>query len=126
MNMIITKGFMRMSKEYTDIYKGYQIRDCTYLNEPPKDIPITFDVVRWKYRSKPVKVIDAETGKDKMVDKYCYSVAHIVYDEREDWFDFKSIGLRWLEEHPDKDVENWIVDWCKYKVRELRENDSKM
>ena len=119
------RGLMEMTKEYTDIYKGYQIRDCVYLGELPKGNPTIFDVVRWKYRSKPFKVTYAN-GETKISNKYCYSVAHIIYDREEDWFDFKSIGLRWLEEHPDRDVENWITDWCHYKISELRENDSKM
>ena len=35
-----------MLKEYTDVYKGYQIRSCSYLGEPPKDDKYKFDIVK--------------------------------------------------------------------------------
>lgn len=97
-----------MVKEYTGIYKGFQIRDVTYLGEPPTDIPPTFDVVKW--------------DNSRKVNKYCYTVGTLEYNAKEPCFEFKSCGLRWLEAHPDEDVENWIIKWCDYKLQELYED----
>ena len=94
-----------MVKTYTERYKGFQIRDVIYLGERPKDI-IQFDIIKW--------YTDAYDNEE-----HSWSVGRLIYDPKEPCFDFKSIGLRWLEEHPDEDVENWIIAWCEYKVREL-------
>lgn len=98
-------------REYTDRFQGFQIRDCNYIGKPPTDIPPTFDVVKWK-QYEPTEVINFRT-------EYCYSVGRLVYDSKESCFDFESVGLRWLEEHPSEDVENWITKWCEYKRIEL-------
>ena len=106
---------------YTGIYKGFQIRDCCYIGEPPKDIPLRFDVIKW-YDHEPYEVVDAKTGDKKMSTRSCCSVAHLEYNEKELCFELVSVGLRWLECHPDEDVENWIIKWCEYKLQELEEN----
>lgn len=92
-------------KTYTDRYKGFQIRECNYLGDPPTNIPPTFDVVKWY------------THDDNK--EYCYSVGRLIYNSKEPCFDFESIGLRWLDAHPDEDVENWLIKWAEYKLREL-------
>ena len=92
-------------KAYTERYKGFQIRDVHYLGDPPKDAPTMYDVVQWY--------------KDDGDKEYCWSVGTLVYDPKEPCFDFNSTGLRWLECHPDEDVENWIMAWAEYKLREL-------
>lgn len=94
-----------MVKEYTERYKGFQIRDVCYVEEPPKDEPLKYDVVQWYRRD--------------FSEEFCWSVANLVYDPKEPCFDLESIGLRWLECHPDEDVENWIIKWCEYKLQEL-------
>lgn len=98
-----------MVREYTERYKGFQIRDVSYLGEPPTDIPPTFDVVKWESCDTPIEAFEFK--------EYCYSVGHLEYNEREPCFEFKSCGLRWLEAHPDEDVENWIIKWCDYKLQ---------
>lgn len=107
-----------MVKEYTEIFKDYQIRDVHYLGEPPKDKPIEFDIVKW-CNHKPIEVIDGETGEKKISTRTCYSVGRLIYNPKEPCFDFESIGLRWLEEHPDEDVEKWLINWAQYKLIEL-------
>ena len=97
-----------MVKEYTGKYKGFQIRDVAYLGEPPTDIPPIFDVVKW--------------DSNGSINEYCYTVGTLEYNAKEPCFEFKSCGLRWLEAHPDKDVENWIIKWCDYKLQELYED----
>jgi hypothetical protein len=97
-----------MVKEYTERYKGFQIRGMTYLGEPPTNIPPTFAIVKWDTK---------DDGKE-----YCYSVGYLEYNAKEPCFEFKSCGLRWLEAHPDEDVENWIIKWCDYKLQELYED----
>lgn len=94
-----------MVKEYTERYKGFQIRDVAYLGDPPQDAPLQYDVVKWE---------TDEGGRD-----YCWSVGNLVYDPKEPCFDFESIGLRWLEAKPDEDVINWVIKWCEYKLQEL-------
>ena len=92
-------------KEYTDRYKGFQIRDMDYLGTPPTDRPPEYDVVYW------------------YDEDYCYSAGRLWYDIKESCFRFGSVALRWLEVHPDKDVENWILAWCKHKEIELNEDE---
>lgn len=109
-----------MVKEYTERYKGFQIRDVTYLGEPPTNIPPTFDVVKWESYDTPIEAIDLLNGKRKKAyTEYCYSVGNLVYNPKEPCFEFKSCGLRWLEAKPDEDVMNWILKWCEYKLQEL-------
>ena len=97
-----------MVKTYTEIYKGFQIRDPVYIGEPPKDIPPTYDIVKW-FKNDP---------------DHCYTVGWLIYDEKEPCFNFKSCGLRWLEEAPDEDVCKWIIRWCDYKLIELDREDN--
>lgn len=108
-----------MVKEYTERYKGFQIRDVTYLDEPPTNIPPTFHVVKWESYDTPQEVIDLLDGEKKIREEYCYGVGCLEYNAKEPCFEFKSYGLRWLEAHPDEDVENWIIKWCDYKLQEL-------
>ena len=121
-----------MIKEYTGRYKGFQIRDVTYLGEPPTDIPPTFDVVKWESYDiqEEVKTLNGEmittlynTEPDEdYLEECCYTVGTLEYNAKEPCFEFKSCGLRWLEAHPDEDVENWIIKWCDYKLQELYED----
>lgn len=106
---------------YTGIYKGFQIRDCQYLCEPPKNIPLRFNIVKW-YNHDPYEVTNIETGEKTTSTESCYSVANLEYNEKESCFELISVGLRWLECHPDEDVENWLIKWCEYKLQELEEN----
>jgi hypothetical protein len=108
-----------MVREYTERYKGFQIRDVTYLGEPPTDTPPTFDVVKWKSYDTPIEARDLLDNKIKTFKEYCYSVGYLEYNVNELCFEFKSVGLRWLEAHPDEDVENWIIKWCDYKSQEM-------
>ena len=117
-----------MAKEYTGRYKGFQIRDVVYLGEPPTDIPPTFDVVKWEcYNTEEVvKTFDNKRVTtlydESCLEEYCYTVGTLEYNAKEPCFEFKSWGLRWLEAHPDEDVENWIIKWCDYKLQELYED----
>lgn len=112
-----------MVKEYTERYKGFQIRDVICLGESPKDIPPTFDVVKWEKYDRPTMTVDLRTGKREESTEYCYTVGRLIYDAKEPCFDFESVGLRWLEAHPDEDVEKWIIKWCEYKLQELDDNE---
>ena len=113
-----------MVKEYTERYKGFQIRDVSYLGEPPTDIPPTFDVVKWEPYDTPTDDFDLFDDQRKTFKstEYCYSVGQLEYNAKEPCFEFKSCGLRWLAAHPDEDVENWIIKWCDYKLQELYED----
>ena len=114
-----------MVKEYTGRYKGFQIRDVSYLGEPPTDMPLTFDVVKWKSYDIPIEARDLFGNKiTKTLEEYCYSVGYLEYNAKEPCFEFKSCGLRWLEAHPDEDVEKWIIKWCEYKLQELDNDDN--
>ena len=66
-----------MVKEYTERYKDFQIRDVVYLGEPPKDMPPTFDVVKWKKYDRPTMTTNLRTGKQEESTEYCYSVVSV-------------------------------------------------
>lgn len=94
-----------MLKEYTERYRGFQIRDVCYVGGKPDDAPIEFDLIKWHTDNN---------GKD-----YCFTVGRLVYDEREPAFDFEGVGLRVFEEDLTPDVCKWITKWAEYKLWEL-------
>ena len=101
---------------YTDIWNDFQFRPPSYLDrhfEPHK-----FDLVKWVYREEPVEVIDLRTGEKRMSDKYCFSVASLNWDRKEGWFNFKSVGTRYLEHRIDG-LEEWILEFCEMMEKEL-------
>ena len=112
-------------KEYTPIVDGFQIRDITYIgldSDCSCGAEKDFDIVKW-VECDPQKVIDAKTGKEKTIDKYCYSVGNLEWDEKEEGFNFKSIGLRWLESNPSTKVIKMILGFCEMMTPILENND---
>ena len=97
-------------REYTDRVNGVQIRDCVYIVDPGKIEP-RFDVVKWK--------------KDESGKEYCYSIARLEWDSHEPCFDFKSVGLRWLEDpaSTDPEVREMILEFCEKVSKELEADD---
>lgn len=102
-------------KEYTPIVDGFQIRDIVHIgfdSDCSYDAEKDFDIVKW-VKCDPYNVIDAKTGKEKTIDQYCYSVGRLEWDEKESCFEFKSIGLRWLESNPTERVIKMTLMFCK-------------
>lgn len=103
---------------YTDRVDSFQITDVTYIGLPPKDTPPRYAVQLW-YEHDPIEVIDARTGKKKIVTESCYVVAHIEWNPKEPCFEFRSVGLRWLEAAPTNRVIKMILDFCDQKEAEF-------
>lgn len=101
--------------DYTPILDNIQIRDMVYLyiedeeknkeknkNNPPKE----FDVVQWH------EINSIETN-NMTTKKYCYSLGKLIWDDKEECFDFKSCGLRWLEAKPSERAIDMIIGFCE-------------
>ena len=113
--------------EYTERVEGFQIRDVSYFGKPPIDAPIRFDVVKWfpekkpyigtVYRSTPI----GWTSTEELITEHCYSVGILEWNSHEPCFEFRSIGLRWLEEKPSEAVIDMILKFCEEKGKEIYE-----
>jgi hypothetical protein len=104
-----------MVREYTPIVDGFQIRDVTGIRfescyAPPEN-PKKFDIVKWG-ECAPYTAIDGETGEERQTIKYCYSVGYLEWNPKEPCFEFKSVGLRWLESNPTERVIKMILGFC--------------
>ena len=98
-------------------FKDFEIRDVTYLCEPPENRPIEFDLVKWQ-EHEPYEVTDWQTGEKKLNTKYCFSIAKLWWNDHEPCFEFKSCGLRYLE-HREDGLEEWLLKWCALKEFEI-------
>ena len=98
-------------------FKDFEIRDVTYLCEPPKNRPIKFDLVKWQ-EHEPYEVTDWQTGEKKLNTKNCFSIATLWWNNKEPCFEFESIGLRYLE-HREDGLEEWLLKWCELKEFEI-------
>ena len=94
-------------------FKDFEIRDVTYLREPPKNRPIEFDLVKWR-EHEPYEVTDWQSGEKKLSTKYCFSIARLWWNDHEPCFDFESVGLRYLKYREDG-LEEWLMKWCELK-----------
>lgn len=112
-----------MVREYTPIVEDIQIRDINYLSCLDKypENPTRFDIVKW-VNCEPFETIDGRSGIEKTIDKYCYSIGTLEWNKHEPCFEFKSIGLRWLEAKPSNKVINMILGFCKM-MESVLDND---
>ena len=98
-------------------FKNFEIRDVTYLVEPPKDRPIEVDLVKWQ-EHESFEVTDWKTGEKKLSTKNCFSIARLWWNDHEPCFEFESVGLRYLEDREDG-LEEWLLKWCELKEYEI-------
>lgn len=110
--------------DYTPILDNIQIRDMVYLciedeeknkNNPPKE----FDVVQW-HEINSIETINMTTN-NMTTKKYCYSLGKLVWDAKEECFDFNSCGLRWLEAKPSERAIDMIIGFCEMMKPVLKE-----
>lgn len=76
-------------------YKDFEIRPTKFLDGHTE--PNKYDLVKWEYRKEPIEIYDLELGRKRMSDKFCFSIAHVYWNEKEPCWEFKSVGLRFLE-----------------------------
>ena len=103
---------------YTDRTDGFQISDVHYVGLPPKDAQPKYAVVLW-YEHDPWDVVDGITGEKKTVAESCYVVAFLEWNPKEPGFEFRSVGLRWLESAPTNRAIKMILNFCDEKEKEL-------
>lgn len=98
-----------MTRVYTDEWNGFQFRAPVYIDGHFD--PYKFDLVLWQ-EHKPYEVVDSYSGKRKMCSRSCFSVAQLDWDTKDHCFDFRSIGLRYLQYRIDG-LEKFIMDFCE-------------
>lgn len=106
---------------YTDRVDGFQITDVHYVGLPPIDAQPKYAVVLW-YEHDPWDVTDGITLEKKTVTESCYVVAVIEWNPKEPGFEFRSVGLRWLEAAPTNKAIKMILDFCDEKEKEILED----
>lgn len=113
--------------EYTPRVDGFQIRDPSYLpGWEPKTVNPVYDIVKWQTHDKPFRAVNMRTGKEEEYTESCYVVAQLEWDAHEPWFDFRSIGTRWLECNPTRKAIKMIRDFIEHKSKELDENNDEI
>lgn len=97
-----------MVRVYTDEWNGFQFRAPCYVDGHFE--PCKFDLIKW-VDNEPIEVLDLYTGEKKISTRHCFSIAQLTWNDHEQGFDFKSVGLRYLEHRTDG-LEKFIFDFC--------------
>ena len=108
-----------MVRAYTEEWNGFQFRAPSYLDGHIN--PHKFDLVKW-VEHEPYEVIDCYSGEKKLSTRHCFSIGFLTWNEKEECFDFKSVGLRYLE-HRVEGLEKFILDFCYMMEKELVKED---
>lgn len=106
-----------MLRTYGEEWNGFQFRSPIYLDGHFD--PYKFDLVKWK-ECEPTEVIDFTTSEKKVQSRYCFSIATLTWNRKEQAFDFESVGLRYLQYRVDG-LEEYILNFCKEMKKELDE-----
>lgn len=107
---------------YTKRVDGIQVRDCVWMGAPPPNV-IMYDVVKWEIRPTPTIVRNVRTGQLEYSFESCYSLAHLIWNSKDEKFEFEGVGLRWLKEAPSKEVCDMLLDFCAKTAKKLEENE---
>lgn len=111
-----------MLRSYGEEWNGFQFRSPIYLDGHFD--PYKFDLVKWK-ECEPTEVIDFTTGEittseKKIQTRYCFSIATLTWNRKEESFDFESVGLRYLQHRVDG-LEEYILKFCEEMIKEFDE-----
>lgn len=90
-------------------FRDFEIRPTTYLDGHTETKH--YDVVKWQTHD-PYEVTDFITGEKKMLDRSCFSIAHIYWNEKESCWEFESVGTRFLKYCEDGLCE-YILKWLE-------------
>lgn len=74
---------------------------------------------------EPHEAYDMRTKEKKIYTTNTYVLGFLEWDNHEEAFDFKSVGTRWLEAAPSKEVCDMILAFCKQKSDEYWEEDER-
>lgn len=91
-------------------FKDFEIRPTCFLDGHTD--PKRWDVVKWQKREKPMEVTDLETGKKKMQETFCFSIATVEWNEKDHCWEFRSYGTRFLEYYEEGLCE-FILKWLE-------------
>lgn len=78
-------------------FKDFEIRQYKSLNGQTD--PNKLELVKWYKTDEPIEVTDGITGEKKIHDTFCYVVAFIDWNNRESCWEFRSVGLRFLDDY---------------------------
>ena len=90
-------------------FKDFEIRPACFIDGHTD--PKTWDVVKWCH-CEPIEVIDIETGKKKISDTYCFSIALLEWNEKEPCWEISSVGTRFLEYY-EEGLNEFILKWLE-------------
>ena len=91
-------------------FKDFEIRPTCFLDGHTD--PKKWDVVKWYKTDKPVKAIDVKTGEEKLQDTFCYSVAHIWWNDEDHCWEFESVCNR-LSEDYEAGLCEFVLKWLE-------------
>ena len=72
---------------------------------------------------EPIKVINVITNKKELSTRSCFSIGTLIFDPKDQDFEFQSCGLRYLEYRIDG-LEQFILDFCAMIKPILMENNN--
>lgn len=73
---------------------------------------------------KPYEATDIHTGEKKIYNTNTYVIANLEWNKKECDFDFASVGTRWLEAAPSKEVCDMILKFCDKMAAKYEEEDT--
>ena len=108
-----------MRKVYTDRWNGFQFRAPVYLDGHHN--PYKFDLVKWE-TAAPFEATDPYTGEKVIKTEYCFSIGALIWNPKEEEFNFESCGLRYLAHRIDG-LEIFIMDFVEMMKKELCDDE---
>lgn len=113
------------STMFPDPVDGIKIERVTYFpgHEPANaDTERRFAISK-TVSCKPYEATDLRTGEKKVLATTSYVIANLEWNEKECDFDFESVGTRWLEAAPSKEVCDMILKFCNKMTKLYNEED---
>lgn len=90
-------------------FGDFEIRPVVQMDGSP--CPDRYELIKWYKTKEPMEVTDSRTGEKRMQDTFCFVVSFLTIDKDDEW-DFHSVGLRYLENRVNG-LENYIMAYCK-------------
>ena len=84
-------------------FRTFRIQEPTFLGSLKPDNKYIFDLVK------------TENGNS-------FVIAQLDYNEKEGYFNFKSVGTRYLK-YREEGLEKWLLTWCELKQIEIEYGD---